>query len=129
MNTKVSKRVERKPLWQRGPQALNKEKDPNFEYRYVNDIGARISNFQEAGYEFVVDDELKVGDGRVFDPSDNGSAKRVVSNDGTVSYLMRIKKEWHEADQKAKQERVAETEQAIKNEAQSSADYGKLKIS
>ena len=36
---KPTKRVERKSLFQRGPQAINGERDPNFEYRFVNDTG------------------------------------------------------------------------------------------
>ena len=103
------------------------EKDPNFEYRFVNDTGSRIANFQSAGYEFVTDDELKVGDSRVFDPSDLGSAKCVTSNDGTKSYLMRTKKEYYEEDQKAKLAHVAETEGAMQKN--SSQDYGTLKVS
>lgn len=126
MNAKTTKRVERKPLAQQGPQSVAGDKDPNFEYRFVNDTGSRIANFQSAGYEFVVDDELKVGDSRVFDPSDLGSAKCVTSNDGTKSYLMRTKKEYYEADQKAKLARVAETEGAMQKN--SSQDYGTLKV-
>jgi len=126
MNAKTTKRVERKPLAQQGPQSVAGDKDPNFAYRFVNDIGSRIANFQSAGYEFVTDDELKVGDSRVFDPSDLGSAKCVTSNDGTKSYLMRIKNEYYEEDQKAKLAKVAETEGAMQKN--SSQDYGTLKV-
>ena len=127
MNAKTTKRVERKPLAQQGPQSVAGDKDPNFAYRFVNDIGSRIANFQSAGYEFVTDDELKVGDSRVFDPSDLGSTKCVTSNDGTKSYLMRIKKEFYEEDQAAKLAKVAETEGAMQKN--SSQDYGTLKVS
>lgn len=124
----TEKRVTRKSLFQRGPQSIAGEKDPNFEYRFVNDTGSRIANFKAAGYEFVEDQDLIVGDSRVFDPSDIGSSKKVVSNDGTVSYLMRIKKEWYEEDKAAKAEQINETERAMKQEA-SQGMYGKLKIS
>ena len=121
------KRTERKSLFQRGPQSVAGDKDPNFVYRFVNDTGSRISNFQSAGYEFVEDSELKVGDSRVLDPSDLGSAKRVTSNDGTVSYLMRIKKEYYEEDQAAKAALNDETERAMKRDAAQDR-YGSLKI-
>jgi hypothetical protein len=65
----------------------------------------------------------------VFDPSDIGSAKKVTSNDGTTSYLMRIKKEWHDEDQKAKQEHINETERAMKQQATQGSDYGEFKVS
>ncbi len=110
-------RTGRKPLFQQGPQAVAGELDPNFKYRFVNDIGSRISNFQAAGYEFVEDAELRVGDSRVFDPSESGSAKVVTSNDGTRAYLMRIKKEWYDEDQAKKAERINEQEAAMKNTA------------
>ena len=125
---KKEKRVVRKSLFQRGPQSIAGEKDPNYVYRFVNDTGSRIANFQAAGYEIVKDDELTVGDSRVFDPSDLGSGKKVTSNDGTVSYLMRIKKEYYEEDQAAKQNYINETERAMKQQATQSADYGTFKV-
>ena len=123
----ADKRVTRKSLFQRGPQSINGDKDPNYIYRYVNDTGSRVSNFQSAGYEFVDDKELVVGDSRVFDPSDVGSTKRVTSNDGTVSYLMRTKKEYYEEDQAAKAALNDETEKAMKRDATQDR-YGSLKI-
>ena len=128
MSRVQEKRVARKSLFQRGPQAILGEKDPNYVYRFVNDTGSRVANFQSAGYEFVEDKDLVVGDSRVFDPSDLGSAKRVTSNDGTVSYLMRIKKEYYEEDQAAKAALINETEQAMKRDA-SQGMYGKITVS
>ena len=122
-----SARVQRKPLFQRGPQAISGDKNPEYVYRFVNDTGSRIQNFKEAGYEIVQDNELTVGDARVSDPSDLGSAKRVVSNDGTTSYLMRIKKEYYQEDQSAKQSLVDEQESAMKQEA-AQGMYGSLKM-
>jgi len=127
MAREITKRAVRQPLFQRGPQSISGEKDPNFHYRFVNDSGSRIHNFQQAGYELVTDTDLSVGDNRVVDASDLGSGKRVISNDGTASYLMRIKKEWHEEDQATKQAFIKEQEQAMKKEA-SSGMYGKLEI-
>lgn len=123
----TTKRPERKPLFQRGPQSIAGSKDPGYEYRFVNDTGSRISNFQQAGYEFVQDSDLVVGDSRVSDPSDIGTSKRVTSNDGTVSYLMRIKKEWYDEDQKAKADMIAETERAMRQDA-TQGMYGTLKV-
>jgi hypothetical protein len=127
MSRVSEKRVARKSLFQRGPQAILGEKDPNYVYRFVNDTGSRVANFQSAGYEFVEDKDLVVGDSRVFDPSDLGSAKRVTSNDGTTSYLMRIKKEYYEEDQAAKAALINETEQAMKRDA-SQGMYGSIKV-
>ena len=123
-----STRVVRKPLHQNGPQAITTgKKDPEYNYRFVNDVGARLQTYKEAGYELVQDDELVVGDARVKDADDLGSTKRVVSPDGTVSYLMRIKREWYDEDQRAKEERLKEQEAAMKKEA-SQGMYGSLKV-
>ena len=123
-----SARVARKPLNQRGPQAIAGDKDPSYVYRFVNDTGSRIQNFKAAGYEFVTGDDLIVGDNRVSDATDLGSAKRVISDDGTTSYLMRIKKEWFEEDQANKAAALKEQEAAMTKEA-STGMYGKLNIS
>ena len=80
----TEKRVTRKPLHQRGPLTISGEKDPEFQYRFVNDIGSRIHQMKEAGYELVTDDDMVVGEARVSDPSAQGSAKRVVNKDGTI---------------------------------------------
>lgn len=129
MNTKVTRpqRAVRKPLHQRGPLSITGQKDPNFEYRFVNDVGSRISNYQEAGWELVVDNNLVVGDSRTKDASDLGSSKRVTSDNGTVSFLMKIKKEYYEEDRAAKLAMAEQQEQAIKTEA-SKGMYGKLDI-
>lgn len=124
----VKERVGRKPLHQRGPLSIAGDKDPDFVYRFVNDTGSRLHNFQQAGYEVVDDDGLTVGDARVSDASSLGSAKRVISNDGTASVLMRIKKEWYDEDQAAKADLLAEQEAAMKKEATQGMDYGKLSL-
>ena len=121
-------RVTRKPLTQRGPQAISGDKDPNYFYRFVNDTGSRVQNFKQAGYEMVTEEELIVGDNRVSDASNLGSGKRVISNDGTTSYLMRIKREWYDEDQKVKADSITEQEAAMKQDA-SQGMYGKLNIS
>ena len=126
--TKRTERKTRKPLHERGPQTISGEKDPDFHYRFVNDTGSRIHQMQEAGYELVTDEDLVVGDARVSDPSQLGSAKRVISPDGSVAFLMKQKKEWFEEDQKAKQQRVDELESAMKQEA-SQGMYGSIKTS
>lgn len=130
MTTKnTEKRVERRPLHQRGPQAIaSGTLEPGFQYRFVNDIGSRIENFKAAGYEIVTDNSLAVGDSRVNDPSGLDSTKTVTSNDGTKSYLMRIKDEWYNEDQKAKQASILEQEKAIQTPRSQGADYGSVNL-
>jgi len=124
--TVTEKRVHRKPLHQQGPQSISGEKDPNFHYRIVNDTGSRIHAFQQAGYELVTDDDIVVGESRVSSAGELGSAKRIISDDGTTSFLMRIKKEYYDEDQKVKQDRIDELERSMKDE-KSQDFYGKVK--
>lgn len=104
-------------------------KDPNFEYRIVNDSGDRISQFEGMGYEIVSDKTIKVGDRRVANPTAEGTPVQVSVGGGQKAFLMRIRKDWHTEDQTAKQARVNETESAMKQDAAKNADYGKLSVS
>ena len=128
MAEKNVKRVVRKPLFQRGPQSITGDKDPDYVYRFVNDSGSRIDQMKSAGYEIVTDEDLIVGDSRVSDSSQLGSGKRVVSKDGTVQYLMRQKKEFYDEDQAAKQAHNDEIERAMTKQA-SEGMYGSIKTS
>lgn len=125
--TQRPQRAVRKPLFQRGPQSIRGDKDPDFQYRFVNDTGSRIDNYKEAGWELVSDESIQVGDSRAKDSSDLGSAKRVISDNGQVQYLMRIKKEWYEEDQAAKRQMLEEQERALKPDA-SQGLFGKIEI-
>ena len=123
------KRVVRKPLSAQGPLNISGEKDPNFHYRFVNDTGSRVYNYQQAGYEIVTDGDITVGDSRVSDASDLGSHRRVVGDQGTTSVLMRIPKEYYEEDQAKKNALLDEQDQAMKQQATKDLDYGKIQIS
>jgi hypothetical protein len=106
-------------------------KDPNYVYRIVNDVGGRIDMFKEAGYEMVLDKDVKVGDRRLNNSSAEGSnAQVVVDKQGTKAFVMRIPKEWYDEDQAAKQAQVLELEQTMKKEALSKNDLsnGMLEI-
>jgi hypothetical protein len=103
-------------------------KDPNYVYRIVNDSGDRINEFLEAGYELVPEDSVKVGDKRVNKASSEGSNAQISVGQGQKAFVMRIRKEWYQEDQAAKQERVDRLEATIKDKALDGT-YGKLEIS
>jgi hypothetical protein len=100
----------------------------NFEYRIVNDVGDRVSMFEEQGYEIVTDPDIIIGDRRVANPTKEGSPVKVSVGGGVQAYLMRQKKEHYTEDQQEKQKHVDRTEGAIKADARKSADFGKLEI-
>ncbi len=122
-----SGRVSRTPVGQRNILTI-KGKDENFVYRVVNDIDDRVSQFQEAGYELVSDDSVKVGDKRVNASSSLGSHKQLSVGQGTKAVVMRIRKDWYEEDQAAKLKHVAAVEDATREKALNGA-YGDIKLS
>lgn len=124
---KPQNRPQRVPVGQRNVLTV-KGKDPNYEYRIVNDTEDRIVQFQEAGYELVADDSVNVGDKRVDAATSLGSAKAISVGQGTKAYLMRIKKEWYQEDQAAKLAHVSEIERATKEKALDGT-YGDIKLS
>lgn len=103
-----------------------KGKETGFEYRIVNDSGDRVKMFEEHGWEVVQDQGIKVGDRRVANPLAEGSPVKVSVGGGQQAYVMRIRKDWYEEDQQAKQDYVDRTEEAMKADAKRDSDYGKL---
>lgn len=102
-----------------------KNKDANFVYRIVNDLDDRVLNLQERGYEIVTND-TPIGDKRVATAKQEGSPVQIRVGNGKTAYLMRIKKEWYDEDQAAKQEEVDKTEQSIMGNP--GGEYGAVKI-
>ena len=101
-------------------------KEPGFEYRIVNDTDDRIMELQERGYE-IVTHSATVGDKRVGVPKKEGSPIEISVGGGRKAYVMRIKKEWYDEDQAAKQELVNDLESSLTGD--SNSDYGKIDIS
>jgi hypothetical protein len=97
--------------------------DENYVYRVINDKDDRLKNALEGGYEFInskekLDDPI-VGEGGAID----SRVSKPVGK-GTTGFLMRIKREWYEEDQKLKQQRVDSSEQAMKPKATTVSDRG-----
>ena len=124
MNTKVT-RAQRTPLANRSVLGV-KGKEPGYVYRIVNDVGDRISSFQEQGYEVVTDNSITIGDRRVGKASKDGSPVQVSVGGGVQGFLMRQKQEYYDEDQRYKEQKIAELEQSMRKD--SGADYGKLLI-
>jgi hypothetical protein len=122
-----SGRVRRTPVGVRNVLTV-RGKDPEYEYRIVNDQSDRIEQFKDAGYEIVKASDVIIGDRRVNSASPEGSFAQVSVGGGDKAIVMRIKKEWYEEDQRRKQAVVDESEAATKSEALKGT-YGKLEIS
>mgnify|MGYP001818341520 FL=1 len=87
-------------------------RDPAFVYRWVNDKDGRIQRFIDGWWEFVAHEDY-TGDRSAEAAKDPDSmvTKKVGGN--TIAYLMRIKKEYYDEDQRAKAKRVDAVEEAM----------------
>jgi hypothetical protein len=121
-----SGRVKRTPVSGRNRLTVQ-GKDPNYVYRIVNDEEDRIARFQEGGYELLQDEAVKVGDKRANQTSSEGSVKQLSVGGGKKAFVMRIRRDWYEEDQKAKQAQVDALEATTKKKALDGR-YGTLTI-
>ncbi len=115
-NTKrdTANRPERVPVHERN-RVTFQDQDPDYVYRFVNDVEDRIQQFLNAGYE-VVNSNSAVGDKVVDDPSKLSTAVTKSVGGGIIAYLMRISRDWYEADQRKKISALEEQEASFHQE-------------
>lgn len=123
--TEPSTRKKRIPVGERHVLSVQ-GKDPNYKYRFVNNVGDRIQQFLDGGYEFVDAKSHRVGDNRVGDASPEGSNAQVNVGGGVKSFLMRIHKDYYDEDQKVKMDKIDKLEKSLVQSP--AADYGKVVI-
>jgi len=121
------RRVRRTPVGQRNILTVA-GKDPNFEYRFVNDSGDRVQEFLDNGWEAVPADKVRIGDKRMNSSTSPGTNAVASVGQGMKAHLLRIRKEWWEEDQAAKQAIVNQSEEAMREKALDGT-YGKFEIS
>lgn len=124
-------RVKRNPIKDGFRNRLTvRGKDPDFEYRFVNDLDDRLTVMQERGWEIVSDKNVQIGDKRVADPTAEGTPRTISAGGGVTSYLMRIKKEFYEEDQDAKRAYVQRLEDSVKptKEQRNDGFYGEVTV-
>lgn len=97
------------------PEAL---KDPDFSYRWVNDVPGNIRRYQDAGYEIVENTDMEVGDpgiehSRLPETAVVKQAGRTRDSEQTPTVLMRIHKDYYKEDQEAKQREIDEVETSM----------------
>ena len=118
-------RAERVPLGSYR-QKLTAPERAGFHRRWINDNGDRIVQAEAGGYQFVEDERDRDEAGR--------GVKRFmtvgVKEDGSPlkAYLMEIRQEFFDEDQKAKQSKIDEVEAAIKRGKVESEDQSKFYV-
>tara|TARA_R110000787_G_scaffold5761_2_gene20712 strand:+ start:7628 stop:8155 length:528 start_codon:yes stop_codon:yes gene_type:complete len=94
-------------------------KDPEFEYRWVldaKDSGADIQMRMREDWVLVHADEVSgIGEDSIYKSEfAGGSIVRILANgDGKYYYLMKIRKEWYDADQQEKADEIDAREDAV----------------
>lgn len=120
------RRVRRTPIGQRNILTIT-GKEPGYEYRVVNDTGDRIQEFLDNGWELVKASSVRIGDKRLDGAKADGTNAQARLGKGETGFVLRIKEEYYQEDQAAKQAYVAKTEDTMKGEAQNGT-YGKLDL-
>jgi hypothetical protein len=108
-----------------------RDMDPNYQYRVVNanleSHPERVQDLLDQGYEIVPKDKVgQVGDKRVDNPSALSSAGEFSVGQGTKAIVMRIRKEYYQEDQAAKQAEITALER--RSAKDHGADYGEVQF-
>jgi len=102
-------------------------KDPNFEYRIVNDTPGRVAEMKAMGYELADGDERF--NSSLDDSKSESSVKSKHVGGGVNGVLMRIPKDWYDEYQKEKAEHVDKLERKTKSmPTDIKGGYGKVEI-
>ncbi|MAH48688.1 hypothetical protein CMI37_22875 [Candidatus Pacearchaeota archaeon] len=107
-------RTERIPLG-KIRMSLSADIPKGFVGRWINDSPGRLLQAEAGGYAYMIDPELQIGDKDASDSTSTDTRKsRVVDRiTGQRAYLMIIKEELYNADQKEKQRQIDETEESL----------------
>lgn len=122
-----ARRVRRTPIGKRNVLTVS-GKEPGYQYRVVNDESDRVQEFLDNGWELVERDTVRIGDKRLNSASPEGTVAMASVGQGMKAYVMRIRDEYYQEDQAAKQEYVDQTEASMKSKATSEGNYGKIEI-
>jgi len=104
-------------------------KDPNYEYRIVNDTPGRISMFKQSGWELVSNEEVDTGNYRAEEASELGSLAYYIVDGGTgqKAYVMKIRKEWYDEFMQEHEQEVLATEESLRPNS-NDGEYGSVRI-
>ena len=103
-------RPRRTPIGRRNRLSVE-NRDPDYQYRIVNDVDGRVQDLLDQDYEIVLD--AKVGDKRVDEISSLGSAKQISVGKGIKAFVMKKRKDWFQDDQDLKQKEIDDLEASM----------------
>jgi len=124
----ASARPKRTPVGARPRLALF-GKDPNFEYRWVNDTPGNVSTYKYHGWQLCTNDEVDTGNFRAEQASDVGSLASAIVDGGSgmKAYVMKISKEEYQEIQDAYEEINRKSEETMQPN-RADGEYGGVTI-
>lgn len=128
VNEAASARPVRRPVGTMAKLVVH-GKDPNFEYRFVNDEPGRIAMFKQAGWQLCKNDEVDTGTFRAEEASELGSLAYSIVDGGTgmKAYVMRIHKDEYEEIQQILEREATASEETLRPNI-ADGEYGHVKI-
>jgi hypothetical protein len=124
----AKQKPKRIPLGRRNVLTVSGLKDQDeFHYHWFNDVDERLQQCVEAGYEFVGNSGLQVGDKTVESARGTDSITKKAVGGGKIAYLMRIPMELYKEDQTNKQRDVDLLDANLKA-PEVDGKYGKVEI-
>lgn len=123
-----ARRPKRKPVGTR-PRLAVYNKDPNFEYRYVNDTPGNIAMMKQNGWIVCTNDEVDTGNFRAEQASELGSLAYAIvdGTSGMKAYVMKIHKDEYQEIQDAYEDEASSLEETLRPDT-SDGEYGSIKI-
>lgn len=124
----ASARPKRTPVGAR-PRLVLYGKDPNFEYRWVNDSPGNVSTYKYNGWQLCTNDEVDTGNFRAEQASEVGSLASAVVDGGSglKAYVMKISKEEFLEIQEAYEDINRKSEETMRPN-ENDGEYGGVKI-
>lgn len=124
----TSARPKRVPVGMR-PRLAVYGKNPNFEYRWVNDTPGNVALMQRHGWQVCTNDEVDTGNFRAEQASEVGSLAYSIVDGGTgmKAYVMKISKEEYQEIQDAYDQEANAREESLQPNY-NDGEYGSVKI-
>lgn len=124
----TSVRPKRTPVGMR-PRLAVFGKDPNFEYRWVNDTPGNIGFYQQHGWKLCTNEEVDTGNFRAEQASEIGSLAYNIVDGGTglKAYVMKISKEEYKEIQEAYEAEARANEETLRPNY-NDGEYGRIEI-
>lgn len=125
---KANRPAKRVPVGLR-PRIAVVGKDPNYEYRIVNDTPGNVALMKQFGWQVCTNDEVDTGNFRAEEASELGSLAYMIVDRGTgmKGYVMKISQDEYKEIQEAFEQESRSLEDTLRPNY-NDGEYGKISI-